>query len=369
MWWPFRRAQPRQPKTAEYHDAAHTAVADAGRPPAWEHVHTLQRTIADDPPTSRLPDFRGHLTAHRDHRLSGSLGHYLAPDAPSGQVDGVAHPSTGWTRDEPSFRPPRLAAVPGTPTGATVQRSPAAPQRHRRLQCLTSSRRRHTTFRLRMRRTRPSTPAGIGRPSRPRRHRRSGGPPPRAPTRALRRCNGPPPHPPCPRSLLRGQTPRGRSSRQTLTSTLQRTQYPAPGPPERGRHRFGRWRPMASPCPAGSSQMTGRRPERRNQLLGVCRGLRTTSRQSTTSPLRSTTSPIRSTTSPLRGTTSRRSRTRRKAIPAPPPPPPLPRHRRPWPVSLMTVHRHHQTTCVPCRPCDHCPQMAQRVAGLPPPHP
>jgi hypothetical protein len=124
MWWPFRRARP--PEETGLGQQQPADVAGAGSPhkppPAWPHARALQRTIADDAPTSRLPDFRGHLAAHRDHRLTGSLGHYLAPDAPSGRLDGVATASTGWTRDEPDWHLPRLATAPVAPTGITIQR-------------------------------------------------------------------------------------------------------------------------------------------------------------------------------------------------------------------------------------------------------
>ena len=126
MWWPFRRARLPEETGPEQRQPAGPAGAGSPHqsPPAWQHAQALQRTIADDPPTSRLPEFRGHLAAHRDHRVSGSLGHYLARDAPSGRLDGVVTPSTGWTRDEPDWRPPSLATAPSTPTGITAQRMP-----------------------------------------------------------------------------------------------------------------------------------------------------------------------------------------------------------------------------------------------------
>ena len=88
MRWPWRTRNADQlPSTG----------AGVGAPPppprdAWRTLPPLQRTTREQESACHLDTFRTTLSTHQDPRFLESLAHYVAPNAPAGEVEGLARP-------------------------------------------------------------------------------------------------------------------------------------------------------------------------------------------------------------------------------------------------------------------------------------
>ncbi len=97
--WPFRRNRDEpSPDAAPSADASTASplsgeadVARAERAPTgdWMTMPTVRTAIAPMPTTFRVQTLPEILTSHHDTRLSGSLGHAVSAEGPSGTIEGL----------------------------------------------------------------------------------------------------------------------------------------------------------------------------------------------------------------------------------------------------------------------------------------
>src|SRR5438552_1210181 len=71
--------------------ATPSAAAAVQRAPegAWETAPAMQRTIGPAPTTFRTATVNSIMPTHQNPSLSGSMGHNVSDDGPSGFVDGL----------------------------------------------------------------------------------------------------------------------------------------------------------------------------------------------------------------------------------------------------------------------------------------
>lgn len=133
--WPFgrRRDADTAPEPAVAESASpSTGEADVARPERqptgdWMTLPPVRTTAAPTmPPTFRVQRLPEILTSHQDTRLSGSLGHAVSPDAPSGTIGGLAEAAGSVShfegRGTPELREPHHAPTPAEPVAPLVQR-------------------------------------------------------------------------------------------------------------------------------------------------------------------------------------------------------------------------------------------------------
>src|SRR5262245_38022904 len=121
MRWPFRRSSPNPAPSG----------ASSGSPSAgsgqWRQMPALQRISADLGPVAPLDRFADSLATHQDPRFLAPLAHAVTPEAPSGQVAGLATPAAG------ADLPPVQRFARPSDASTTIQRSvsvtPAPPSR------------------------------------------------------------------------------------------------------------------------------------------------------------------------------------------------------------------------------------------------
>src|SRR6266542_4396514 len=125
MRWPFRRGAGEAPPGTT-HSSAPPPPAPAAPADAWRRLPALQRVSADLAPVAPLDRFAGSLSTHQDPRFLAPLAHALTPDAPSGEVTGLAQPVAEPAPSHHDFATPPVAAAPAH-LDVPVQRHPAEP--------------------------------------------------------------------------------------------------------------------------------------------------------------------------------------------------------------------------------------------------
>ena len=96
----FRRRQDAPPPTPVAPEAPAPDGEDVARPDKapvgdWMTVPPMPATVRPMAPTFRVQTLPEILTSHHSVRLSGSLGHSVSPEAPSGSVQGLAVTNPG----------------------------------------------------------------------------------------------------------------------------------------------------------------------------------------------------------------------------------------------------------------------------------